>query len=184
MDELDRLTDERLLTLSAGGDREAFALLVARHQDFVYGLARRYLGSRALAEEAAQEVFLRLWRAAPRYRPLRPLGAYLRTLTVRVCLDGIRAARVPLEPLPEGGGSLPAGAASEEALLLEEHRRALAEALAGLPPSQRMAVVLFHLQGLSVQETAELLSVSPKAAESLLSRARRALKDRLAGLLR
>jgi DNA-directed RNA polymerase specialized sigma24 family protein len=47
-----------------------------------------------------------------------------------------------------------------------------------------MAVVLFHLQGLSVQETAELLSVSPKAAESLLSRARRALKDRLAGLLR
>lgn len=184
MDDLNRLPDERLVALSGGGDREAFALLVARHQGFVYGLARRYLGSRALAEEAVQEVFLRLWRAAPRYRPLRPLTAYLRTLTVRLCLDGIRASRVPLEPLPEDG-RLPSGVpASEEALLQRERFRALAEALGQLPPNQRMAVVLFHLEGLSVEETAALLSVSPKAAESLLSRARRALKDRLGGLLR
>ncbi len=183
MDDLRSLSDERLLALSAGGDREAFALLLDRHQDFVYGLARRYLGSRPLAEETTQEVFLRLWRAAPRYRPLRPLRAYLRTLTVRVCLDGIRGARVPLEPLPDEE-TLPTGhAATEEALLEKERRRALGEALAELPPAQRMAVVLFHLQGLSVQETAELLEVSPKAAESLLSRARRSLKDRLGALL-
>lgn len=183
MDDLHPLSDHRLLSLAAEGDREAFALLVDRHQDFVYALARRYLGSRALAEEAAQEVFLRLWRTAARYRPLKPLPAYLRTLTVRVCLDGIRAARLPLEPLPDGAETLSVGAASEEALLEEERRRALTAALAELPPAQRMAVVLFHLHGLSVQETAELLSVSPKAAESLLSRARRFLKTCLGRLL-
>lgn len=183
MDRREDLPDEKLMALSAEGDAEAFALLVDRHADSLFALARRYLGSPALAEEAVQEAFLRLWKSAPRYRPTGPVGAYLRTLAVRVCLDGLRAARGLLEPLPDDGVLPDGGPTSEETLLEREREEGLASALSSLPPAQRMAVVLFHLEGLSVQETAELLEVSPKAVESLLSRARRTLRSRLSGLL-
>ena len=64
-----------------------------------------------------------------------------------------------------------------------EYRRALWRELQALPAMQRMAIVLFHMEGLSVKEVAELLEISAKAAESLLSRARATLRERLEGVL-
>ncbi|MEW6757965.1 MAG: sigma-70 family RNA polymerase sigma factor [Acidobacteriota bacterium] len=165
---------------TAGGDRDAFGALVRRHQGSVYSIARKYLGDRTEAEDVAQDVFLRLWEASPRYRPEKPLVAYLRTITVNLCLD--RRRRPGLLSLANPG-ALPGTADSEAGVLAAEREEALKKALAGLPPAQRMAIVLFHLEGLSVVETARLLEVGAKAAESLLSRGRRALRERLAGFL-
>lgn len=163
---------------TARGDRNAFAVLIQRHQRLVLAIAYRYLGDRDEAQDTAQEVFLRLWDAARRYRPDRPLQAYLRTLTVNFCLDHRRKAKPLLlaDPDRRPGGHDPHA-------LVEEGERdaALLAALDSLAPAQRMALVLFHFEGLSVHETASLLGVSPKAAESLLSRARAALRSRLAG---
>lgn len=172
--------DRELMEATARGDRDAFAALIRRHQPRVLSIAFRFLGDKAEAEDAAQEVFLRLWRSAGRYRPDKALEAYLRTLTVNFCLDVRRKARLfvvgtdedpagPQDPQRDAGDA--------------ERREALDRALLSLPPAQRMAVVLFHMEGLSVREAAALLEVSPKAVESLLSRARTALRERLSGLL-
>lgn len=164
------------MALSAEGDRDAFAALVGRHQRSVLALAHRYLGDAAEAQDVGQEVFLRLWAAAARYRPDSPLPAYLRTLTVNLCLDRIRKPKlVPVESLPDPvGREDPAGSATAS-----ERGRILEEGLRQLPRTQRMAMVLFHYEGLSVKEVADHLETSPKAVESLLSRARVTLRDRL-----
>ncbi len=172
--------DREMMERTAAGDREAFAALIGRHQASVLSIAYRFLGDRAEAEDVAQSVFVRLWESARRYRPDAPLPAYLRTLTVNLCLDLKRKARfVVLETEPEASGGDDPAARLEE----RERRRVLDCALASLAPSQRMAVVLFHLEGLGVKEVADLLETTPKAAESLLSRARTALRERLGGIL-
>ncbi len=174
-------SDSQLMEETARGDREAFASLIGRHQRLVLSIAARYLGDRDEAEDAAQEVFIRLWHGARRYRPSSALEAYLRTLTVNFCLDMKRKRRFVLLSGEEDrpGPSNPQGDA-----LREERRGAIDRALQLLPPAQRMAVVLFHMEGLNIGEVARLMETSPKAVESLLSRARAALRERLDGYLR
>jgi RNA polymerase sigma-70 factor, ECF subfamily len=166
---------------TAGGAREAFAALIRRYQGLVLSIAFRSLGSRAEAEDAAQEVFLRLWGAARRYRHETALAAYLRTLTVNFCLDQRRKGRFLVF---SSAGEPPGTQDPHGDLEKAERKAALQRALQSLPPTQRMAVVLFHMEGLSMKETADLLEASPKAAESLLSRARTTLRERLEGILR
>lgn len=174
------LGDHRLMERTALGDREAFAELVRRHQRSVLSIAYRFLADRTQAEDAAQEVFLRLWRSAGRYRPERPIEAYLRTLTVNYCLDHIRRPRL----LALADHEEPSGSEDPHGdLLASERRAALDAALQTLAPAQRMAVILFHREALSVKEVARLLDASPKAVESLLSRARAALREKLRTLL-
>ncbi len=177
----DPAADDGLVRLAAAGDHQAFAEIVRVHQRFVLSLAYRFLGSREEAEEVAQEVFLKLWQNARRYKPQTKLAAYLRTLAVNACLDMKRRPRLVVA-MPEEYEAPSAGDPAADAAEAET-RRALGAALQSLPPAQRMAIVLFHLEGLSVIEAANLLGVSRKAAESLLSRGRAALRHDLAPLL-
>jgi len=173
--------DSTLMKRMAKGDRQAFARIIHRHQTAVLSIAYRYLGRREDAEEAAQEVFLRLWRAAARYRPEKPLPAYLRTLTVNYCLDSIRKPRLVALSDEESRARDHTGA--DGALQETELNEALVRAMAVLPATQRLAVVLFHLEGLSMKETADLMGTSSKAVESLLTRARASLRTNLAPML-
>jgi len=174
-------SDHKLMERVASGDREAFALLIRRHQRWVLSVAYRFLADRSQAEDAGQEVFLRLWRHASRYRPDTALEAYLRTLTVNYCLD---LRRKPKLLSLEAGEVRQNDGDPQGDLSAAERRRALDSALQSLAPAQRMAVVLFHLEGFPVKEVARLLDSSPKAAESLLSRARATLRERLGPILR
>jgi len=173
--------DDELMALVAAGDRNALATLVQRHQRFVLVTAFRFLADRAEAEDAAQEVFLRLWVSARRYRPETALRAYLRTITVHFCLDLKRKARLTVL---SGDRDMSSRADPHRDIEAMERQDALERALQTLPPNQRMAVILFHLEGLSVREVSGLLDTSPKSVESLLSRARTALRERLEHLLR
>jgi RNA polymerase sigma-70 factor (ECF subfamily) len=174
-------SDHELMRRTAAGDREAFETILRRHQRSVLSVAYRFLADRSQAEDAGQEVFLRLWRHAARYRPETALEAYLRTLTVNYCLDLRR--KPELMALPDG--EEPKGKEDPHGdLAAAERSRALDWALQSLAPAQRMAVVLFHLEGFPVKEVARLMDSSPKAAESLLSRARATLRERLEPLLR
>jgi RNA polymerase sigma-70 factor, ECF subfamily len=179
--ELIEPSDHQLMERTARGDREAFSALIRRHQRLVLSVAYRFLSDRSQAEDAGQEVFLRLWKHAARYRPDTAIEAYLRTLTVNYCLDMRRKPKL----LALAGGQEPQGEGDPHGdLLATERRGALDSALQSLAPAQRMAVVLFHGEGLAVKEVARLLDTSPKAAESLLSRARATLRERLGPILR
>lgn len=170
--------DEQLLRRAAAGEERAFALLLRRHLPAVLALAERLLGSRAEAEDVAQETFLRLWRKAPSWRADGPpLAAWLHRIALSLCHKAWRRlgrqTEAPTADLPD-----PTPLPPEQAQRAEEARR-LRAALAELPLRQRAALALFYDQQLGVREIAESLGIGVHAAESLLARARRRLARRL-----
>ena len=160
------------------GDQAACALLVDRHLGPVLGFCRRLLGDPAEAEDAAQEVFLRLWAQAARWRPGE---AKLRTWLFRVghnlCIDKLR--RRPTLPLEAAGDPVDSRTSVPDAMIENESRAWLRQAVASLPERQRAALELCHYQGMSNAEAGDVLGVGVEAVESLLARARRTLRQRL-----
>ena len=171
-------SDDELLGRFARGDDAAWRVLVDRHLGSVHGYAWYMLNDHAEAEDVAQETFVRLLRKAPDWQPG---GARLRTWLYRVainqCIDRRRAIRPePLERAAETADPA-AGANMDHRLDLA---RNVGAALEGLGERQRIAIILVHYQGFTNGETAALLDCSIEAVESLLARARRALRDSLA----
>jgi len=171
-------SDEALMLRAGRGDRTACALLVERHLGRVVAFAQRTLGTRSDAEDVAQEVFLRVWAAAPRWKlGSARFSTWLHRVAMNLCLDRIAKKReATTDDLPEVADPRPDPGAALHDADLAGHVRA---ALAALPATQRMAITLCHYQGLRNTEAAEILEVSVEALESLLARARRALRARL-----
>ncbi len=173
-------TDEALVARVAGGDRRAYGLLVDRHLDRTVTIARRILNNQADAEDVAQEAFLRLWRHADRFDPgAARFGTWFYRITTNLCLD--RTRRTPMAPLEAAGDPADTAMDQERSLSDQRTRQAVAAAVADLPDRLRAAVTLTYDGGLSNAEAAKALDVSVKALESLLVRARRALREKLAG---
>ena len=170
--------DEPALMRRAGnGDATACRILVDRHLRSIVGFAYRFLGDFAEAEDVAQETFLRLWRHAHRWEDRARLTTWLHRVARNLCIDLVRRKR------PEGVEDIaehPDPADDQAAVLQRDTAaRLVLAALATLPERQRAAVALTHYQGLSNIESAETMDVSVEALESLLSRARRGLRNRL-----
>ena len=172
--------DDILLEWTAAGDAAAFTVLVRRHQRRIVGFACRLLdGDLALAEDAAQETFLRLWRVAPTYRSHGTLTAYLFRIVRNLCADLRRAARptVPLDTLSHYS-------VNDDAL--QDQRTtaaAVQKALTELPDAQREVFILSHYEGLSYQEIADLLGCPPGTVASRKYHATLGLRRCLAGEL-
>jgi RNA polymerase sigma-70 factor (ECF subfamily) len=180
MSDVKETASEQLMQAVAGGDLSAFDEIVLRHQKLAWGIAYRFLGDRHAAEDIAQEAFLKILDAAPRYRPTASFRTYLSRVVTRLCLDYAQRRRPTytddLPPVTDSGadGARQAAAAESE--------QAIQGALMTLPPNQRMAVVLRYFEGLSLAEIAEAIGISGKAAERLLARARESLEPLLAHL--
>lgn len=150
------MDDDALMALAAAGDTRAFGRLVRTHQARLVRFAARLLGDREAAEDAAQEAFLRLWRARERYQPKGNLGGYLLCVVRSVCLDHLRARR----PTASLDRDCPLDIPSERTADRCE-ARAVAEAarraVLSLPEPQREVFILSHYEGLSYREIAETL---------------------------
>jgi len=171
--------DAVLLARSVAGDATAFRTLVERHLAPVLAVARRMLKDDAEAEDVAQETLLRLWRAGDNLE-LGPLGVrpWLRRVAANLCIDRARANRrvSVVEEVPEEA-EMPEQLVSLEA---RETSMRVDAALKSLPERQRLALTLFHYEGLSQVEVGHAMGISDEAVESLLARARRTLKGQLA----
>ena len=168
--------DADLVALVVQGDQSAFGVLLARHQDAVYGFARRLLADAQEAEDAAQETFLKFYQAAARYRPEASLRTFLLRITRNICIDHHRRKRPELmEDLPEVAGEETPLELLERAIDLDRLEKAIGQ----LPVNQREALVLRHTEQLRYAEIAEVMALSVAAVESLLVRARRTLHRRL-----
>jgi len=167
-----------LLARVAGGQEGAFRALVDRHLPSVLGIARRMLRDDAEAEDVSQEALLRLWRnAAGLELGSNGVRPWLRRVVSNLCIDRARARRntTVTDAVPEE--SEPAGQLRH--LAERELSGRVDAALKGLPERQRLALTLFHYEGMSQIEVGEALGISDEAVESLLARARRTLKATL-----
>lgn len=173
-------SDEDLAARAGRGDRLAAAALIERHSGRILRVCQRHLGDRAEAEDAAQETFLKLWRALPYWRP-QGLGleAWLAKVATNACLDRLRRRR-RLAPETEAPERIDAAPLADASMAARERSGALAAALAALPERQRLAVVLCHYEERSNIDAAAAMNISVEAVESLLSRARRTLRESLA----
>ncbi len=170
-------TDEQLMLSAAEGDMDAFEELVRRHQQGALNVAYRFLSDRTLAEDVAQEAFMKILAGADRYRPSARFRTYLYNVIWHLCID-VHRKRKPLrldslrpQPSDEDG---PADAA-----LRDERSARVQAAIRNLPPRQRMALVLKHYEGMSYKDIGKALRCSARAVDALLSRAKRQLKEEL-----
>jgi RNA polymerase sigma-70 factor (ECF subfamily) len=156
------LSDEALVALVARGDESALAELYDRVGRVAYGLAFRVLRDERLAEDAVQEGFLALWRAAAAFRAERAKAStWILTLVHRRAVDLVRREeRRRAEPFVEEGVAHAAdGETTEEAAWLRFERERVQDALRQLPDVQREAIELAYYGGFSQSELAERLGV-------------------------
>ena len=172
-------SDARLMAATAGGDHDAFAQLVKRHQKRVWHLAYRSLGDAREAEDVSQDAFLRVFRAAARYRPSARFTTYLHSIVTRLCIDRTRKRR-PL--LSDHIDEIPTTDSPVATLERAERKRRVQQAILELPVKQRLAVVMRYEQDMSHREIAQAMQTTPKSIERLLARARLALAPRLSDL--
>lgn len=166
----------RTLERAIAGDRAAFDELILCYQGRVLMTAWRLLGSKEDAQDAAQEVFLRLYRHLRRVDPRRPLLPWLYRITVNVCHDAYRKRR-PCEPLAAEESDAPAPTVDPAGeITRSEQRRLIAAALATLTERERQAVVLRDIEGLSTAEVAAALGSRETTIRSQISMARVKIK--------
>lgn len=172
--------DYALLRRLARGETTALAELIRRHQNRLYQVAYRLLKDPLEAEDALQEVFLKVYENAHRFEPKASVSAWLHRITANHCLNLLRA-RHPQESLDQEDSITLAdsGATPLQALEEQDLGRRLEELLAALPENQRRALILKRFAGLSYQEIAAEMGLSPQAVDGLLKRARQFLKKAL-----
>lgn len=179
--------------LRAGrGETRAFEELVRRHQNTVYGTIVRMLGTLEGAEDIAQEVFLRAWKSAPRYRPEAKFTTWLltivRNLVFNECRKRRKSRNVPMDaPAPdhEHNREIPDSTtpAADSLLAEKELQAAIDQALSQLGESARLAIILRRFEDMPYEEIAGVLKLSVPAVKSLLFRARGELRRHLAAWL-
>lgn len=179
------VSDNELMMKFQRGDESAYSALFERHRARVVNTAYRFVGDPDVAQDVAQEVFVRIYTSAKAYRPEAAFTTWLYRITANACLDEIRKRKRSKSrsssELPESA-SCPSSS-PEDRMQSDELAREVRTAIASLPENQRMAVILQRYEGLSYQQIADVLRVSVPAVESLLSRAKGSLRIRLASYL-
>ncbi len=188
-------SDLELMLRVRRGDTESFEVLLRRHRTPLVNYFLRMVRDPALAEDLAQEVFLRVYQARERYQPEAAFTTWLYRIATNLALNAIRdrkswaeTATVPLgEDFQDGESSvarLPDWRPTVEQRLIQADReRMIRMAVEALPGKQRVAVILHKYQEVDYRQIAKILEVSESAVKSLLFRAYETLRTRLEPLL-
>ncbi|MEA2974437.1 MAG: eukaryotic-like serine/threonine-protein kinase [Actinomycetota bacterium] len=159
-----------------GGDRAALDSLLGRHYDRLYALCRRVTGNDADGADACQEALIAIVRALDRFDGRSSFSTWSYRVATNACLDELRRRRRRPEPgLPSDEGLGAGGGGGGDLFADVDTRVAVDDALGGLPPEYRVAVVLRDLCGLAYSEMAEVLDVPIGTVRSRIARGRAAL---------
>ena len=173
--------DQELVSQLQEGSLEALGLLYDRHQQMVYRTALAITGDREAANDLLQDVFLRLYRFADRIDRQRPLEPWLYRITANLSYTWVKRSHrwlQPLEDLAEWLAS-PVKNSPYEQMEKKDEWEQVQQAVSTLPLAQRVVVVLYYLNDLSLQEVADILDVPLGTVKSRLHYGRRALKQSL-----
>ena len=191
--------DDELMERYQKGDESAFTLLVRRHQQPLVNFIARFINDRNSAEDLAQETFIRIFKAAHRYKPGRAhFKTWMYHIAKNLCKNELRNRerrdKYRVDNVIDSGSdskgdseeidliaNTPANQAFQPEVALErkELRNAIQKAIAELPEQYRLPLVLRDLQGLSYEEISEILELRSGTTKSRINRARLMLKDKL-----
>jgi RNA polymerase sigma-70 factor (ECF subfamily) len=178
-------TDEHLISLAANGGEQAFERIVHKYQQAVFNTIYRYTGSSEDVQDLAQEIFIKVWRNAGKFKGRSKFSTWLYRITANHCINYRRKNKhrhTSLDELTESGKT------PDSLKVLpdwEQNRRVglVRKAVDELPERQRMALILAQFDGRSYREIAEIMKVSVSSVESLIFRARVALRHKLAEVI-
>ncbi len=176
-----------------GGSKSAFEILMQNYYSRVLNFIYRFVANKESAEDLTQDVFLRVFKYGPRYKPKSKFQTWLYTIAKNICLNELRKNKEFVtsldEPATIGNADMqiqiadPKSSAADEELIHAEKAAVIRQAINELPDNQRLAVILRRYDNFSYAEIAETLGVSDKAVKSLLSRAKVNLRRRLSRLV-
>lgn len=172
--------DWMLMRRVAAGDEQAVAELYDRFETLVYKVARQLMPTKADADDAVQDIFVRLWRTADRYDPRRAkLVTWVMLIARRHLIDRLRrsAVRPPASSIDASGS--PAGGDKPETGSQQHERNAqLHRRIAELPELQRTVIERAYLQGYTLRQVSEQLDAPLGTVKSALSRGLMRLRER------
>ncbi len=170
-------SEGRWIRAARGGDPEAFRRLVEAHQDAAYETALRIVRSPEAAEEAAQDAFVRAWKALPGFREEARFSTWLYRIVTRCALDAVRSTkrRNERETSHEPARLEEAPTPAMPGLPMPDRIR-LARVLQKLDPTKRAVVTLFYLQDFTIEEVGEALDLPAGTVKSHLHRSRGLLR--------
>ena len=180
------MNDTDLMMRVKEGDEEAFRQIVEKYQKPIMNLCFQYTGNQQDAEELAQDVFIRVYRAASTYEPRAQLSTYLYRIAVNLSLNRIRNRRnkrlVSFDFLHKGESYNPISQENKSPEILmeqKEKQQMVWDAIHTLPANQQTALILKRFQGLSYEEIAKVVHCSVSSVESRLHRAKKNLQKKL-----
>ena len=168
-----------LITAAQQGDQHAFDELVRRHREAVITVVYRMCGDVHLAEDAAQEAFVRAWQHLPTYQPRSPFRNWVYRIAINAALDTLRAVRQEREPV-DADAAASADDGPEALVERAEQAEGVRQAVLNLPPASRAVLVLREYEGLSYREIADTLDIPIGTVMSRLNYARERLRQALA----
>jgi RNA polymerase sigma-70 factor (ECF subfamily) len=173
-----RQEEIELITQAQQGDRRAFGQLVRRHRERVVNVVYRMCGDANLAEDVAQEAFIRAWQHIPTYRPRSPFRNWVYRIATNLALDKLRRERetVNLDAVPLAAADNGLEAVLEGA----ERGERVRQAVLALPPASRAVLVLREYEELSYREISDALGIPMGTVMSRLNYARNQLRESLA----
>jgi RNA polymerase sigma-70 factor, ECF subfamily len=188
--DLDPASDAAVMLRLAAGDESAFTFLVEKHNRPMIHFLYRMVHNQAVAEELAQEVFLRVYRARDSYRAEAKFTTWLYRIATNLAVNLARdtkhersAQTIYLDAPDEETGTTPDVADDEplveERLMKDERMAAIRKHVMALPERQRMAVLMHKYQGMDYRQIGEVLKLSESATKSLLFRAYQTLREKL-----
>lgn len=190
MDQLDPKSDAAIMLRVAEGDEAGFNYLATKYHRPMIHFLYRMVGNQAVAEELAQEVFLRVYRARSSYRAEARFTTWLYRIATNLAVNHARDTRhersaqtVYLDQPDEETGTSPDVAddepTAEQQMLRDERMAAIRRHVMALPERQRMAVLMHKYQGMDYKQIGDVLKLSESATKSLLFRAYQTLRDKL-----
>ena len=174
-------TDVELIQQVASGDARALDELMRRHEQMVFAVCLRIMGTRDTALDAVQETFLTVFRKADRFHAEAKFSTWLYRVATNTCFDLLRKAkRRRAEPLPEHHDPVDVHTVND--LESVELRPSIEDALQAISPDYRAAVVLSDIHGLAIEEISEALEIPAGTVKSRVFRGRRQLAEILGNI--
>jgi len=181
-----KMTDYELVLACLEGDKDTFGELATRYKNLVYSVVLRMVSDKEEANDLAQEIFIKIYRNLEKYRDEYKFSTWTIRIATNHVIDWRRKKKAETVNIDDVAGGLVAagGASPEDEYIAQEQSALLRDLVAGLPDIYRVPIVLYHEQGLSYQEIAEITDEPLSKVKNRIFRGRKMLKESLLGMRR